>query len=46
MTGFGVFATIVLAWAWFEPEAVGKWLVKVQTGMAQYRASLNKKEEK
>lgn len=30
MTGFGIIASEILLWAWFEPHSVGKWFARVK----------------
>ncbi|KSV78955.1 hypothetical protein N182_18320 [Sinorhizobium sp. GL2] len=38
MTGFGFIASLLLIWAWLEPEKVGRWLARVKTGMTETRS--------
>ncbi|MGF6157825.1 hypothetical protein M2267_003084 [Ensifer sp. KUDG1] len=37
MTGFGFIASLLLIWAWLEPEKVGRWLARVKSGAAAAR---------
>jgi len=45
MQGFGVLVTIILIWAWFSPEGLGKWFAALRNAYRKELAELEAEQK-